>query len=399
MNKFIKLFLIFVIIINTTSCYDKIELEDRDFVLTIAIDKYIEEVKEENKNEEENQSLEGRENIIEEGLENNRFTITVSIPDPYSVVNREEKMDKTISGTGETITNAIVNLNKNSGTNLDFAQTKVVILGKSLLNDEALFKETLDTLERNKRLSRKVLVLATEHNAKDVLEAEVKDVKVLGYFLSNYYSSNKDATFSSNNQGLITLIQNLEETNDALLPLISINKDEVNLANALVIKDFKWKEIMFAENLNGYIFLKSDKHTPVFISTEYEDFFIPLKTTKRDITTHITEKKGKLIYNVTIDVDGTINEFSFKEESLLQKDLLVKLESSFNETIEMEILDTFYAFQNTFEIDGLKILDLFYKDNYELYQKYKDVDKDELLKLFEPNIIINTKISSVGSTN
>ncbi len=409
MNKIINVILLFTIIINTTSCYDKVELEDRDFILTIGIDKYIEEEQSSMNNTDEqssetseqnsNSTIQSRENIIENGLKNNRFTVTLSIPDPYAVTNHDDEVERIIYGHGETITSAINEISTNSGTYLDFAQTKVLILGKSLLEDKELFKQTIDAIERNKRLSRKVLVLGTEHNAKDIMLAEVKDVKILGYFLSNYYSSNKTANAHSSNQSLLSLIQSLEKSNDAIIPLVAIKDNQLNLSNALAIKDFIWKDIIYSEHLQGYTIMNPDENAPVFITTEYEDFFIPLRSTKRKIDTSIRNENNELYYDIDIKIEGNINEFSFGEDSLLDKDTLKKLEDSFNKSIEIDILNTFYFFQNEASIDGLNIIDEMYKNNYQLYKLYEDTDDDNLLKLFKPKVTVTTTINSVGSTN
>ncbi len=415
MNKFIKFLLIFTLIISTSSCYDKVELEDRDFVLTIGIDKYIEDDNKEDESqdgsedssedsenqgdsEEDKQTINSRENIIEKGIENNRFTVTLSIPDPYAVTNHSDNIDKIIYGHGETVISAVDKISKNSGAYLDFAQAKVLILGKSLVEDEKLFKQTLDALERNKRLSRKVLILSSEHDAKDVINAKVKDVSILGYFLANYYSNNKTTNPHSSYEGLLQLLQSLEKSGDAIIPIITIVDEELNLSNALVIKDFEWEKIMYPEDLEGYTILNSDKHSPIFITTEFEELFIPLRSTNRSIDTYISYEDNNLYYNVYIDLEGSINEFSFDEKSLLDSDTLANLEESFNGAIKEDILSTYYFFQEV-GVDGLNILDKMYKDNYDLYKKYEDTDKESLLKAFKPNININTKISSIGTTN
>ncbi len=418
MKKIFSLFLCIFVTISLTACYDKVELEDRDFVLAVGIDKYIESetptTSEENSGDAESseetpeegsegenssQNLQSRKNIIEEGIENNRFTVTVSIPNPYDVVNKEDNADKIVYSDSETITGAIDKINKNYGTQLDFAQTKVVIVGRSLLEDPALLKQAIDALERNKRLSRKVLVLATEHNATDVMNSEIKDVKLLGYFLPNYYSNNESSNVHSNNQGLISLIQNLDKTNNAIIPLISIYDNQIDLSNALVIKNFKWEEIAFGEHLEGYLIMESDKVAPLHITTEHEGFFIPLRSTKRKIDTFISNENDNLYYNINIEIEGSINEFSFDEESLLEDNNLKKLENSYNKSIELEILNSFYFFQDKVGVDGFNIIDEFYKDNYTLYKKYENMDNEQLLKMFKPKINVTTKITSIGTTN
>ncbi len=411
MNKIISFMLIFAITLSTTSCYDKIELEDRDLVLTAGIDKYVEdeETTESNSEETEEESsesgekqpltLQSRENVIAESLENNRFTVTLSVPNPYDVINDQDDPDRIVFSNAETVTGAVDKINKNYGTKLDFAQTKVIILGRSLLEDPELLKQTIDALERNKRLSRKVLVLATEHDAKEVMNSEFKDIKILGYFLSNYYANNKTGNIHSSNQGLISLIQSLEKTKNAIIPLISIYDKEIDLSNALIVKNLKWEEVAFEEDLRGYLIMINDKNTPILITTQFEDFFVPLRSTKRKIDTFITKENDTLYYNINMQVEGSINEFSFDEQSLLKNDSIQKLEESYNSSIELEILNSFYFFQDKVGVDGFNILDEFYKNNYELYNQYENMDKEEILKLFKPKINITTKINSIGTTN
>ncbi len=417
MRKFFTLLFLTLTVLSLSSCYDKVELEDRDFVLAIGIDKYIDEEEQEQidkEKKEEDKSSEGESddtkkdssnmesitnNAIEKSRTNKRFTLTLSIPQPSAVLEHRQPIEKVISADGQTIIDCIELISVNTGAYLDFSQAKVVILGQELLMDKELFKETIDVLERNKRLSRKVLVLATDQHAKDILEAKVDGVEIIGYFLSNYFTNNETSDTKAYNDRLLQLIQSFKKTNDAIMPFVSINDGQLDLTHALIIKDLTWNTVVPPSILKGYNILTTEKYKPMNITTEYKDFLIPIRITKRDINTFFTEEDNTLRYNINIDLTGTINEFSFQEDSLLDVNVIKELEDNLNKTIEIKVLETYYYFNNLIGFDGFNLIDELYKDNYTLYQKYYNDNDEELLKSIVPYVTVTTSINSIGTTN
>ncbi len=367
-KKLISLSFIFLSFVFLSSCYDKLELEDRDFVITIGIDQP--------KNPKN---------------KNDVFFITLAIPDPHAVNNYEPNPERIIFGTGSTILTTINNISNNSSNALDFSQTKLVLLGDGILKNEHLLKETIDVMERNRKLSKKVLFLGTNDYANSIITSDINNISILANFLTNYFSKSNNIF----NYTLFDVIKNLETSKFAILPLVKIDDSHIDLDNSIIIKDFKLFGVLDYNMKKGLSYLFSNNN--IFTVIEHDNFFIPLKITSINKKTFFTENNGSLVYNIDLNIIGTVNEFSFSNSSLYNSDFINNLSLEFSKKIHSEILTSFNYFNKSINIDAFNIVTTLKKKNYDLYLKYYDGDMEKFLNNINHVITVNVTIDSTGS--
>lgn len=359
-----------------SSCYDKLEIEDRDFVLTIAIDKHI---------------------PIDKHSNEDRFLVTVSIPNPIAVTNLDDNQNKILSTSGKTIIEAINNISTLYGVSLDFSQSKVLILGQQLLEDANLFKETLDVLQRNRRLSKKSLFLATEGRGVELINSKIENVNLLGYFLSEYFNSNNYT--SSINLTLLDVIKSIEKFGDTIIPIVNVSDGKLSLSSNVVIKDFRWLEIVTSDIMDGLLLLSNGYKGNYYISIPHKDFYVPLQVTGVKRTSTFNKKNNELYYYIDLSIVGSINEFSFDDDTLLNNDISNELEDLFSSTIKENLSHTFKYFYKNIYVDTLNLIGDIKKNNYELFLFYELGNSDTAF-FDKITLILNIDvlINSIGST-
>lgn len=344
-----KLIIILLNLILLTSCYDNVEIEDRAFVISVGIDKV-----------------------------DDFFNITVSVPDANPDANPEGKEDIKFTQAGKTILECVNKIDSNISQKLYFGQTKLIVFGKALLEDEALYRETIDLLERNTFVNKKTMVLATDKTAQDVLNAQIEGDKILGFYTTKYfknYNNKGHNIFKETVEGVIKNSDNL------VLPKITIQDEKINLGGSIIVKDYKYNTEFDTEQTKKFLLVEG-KGVGTLVTVEYDNKFIPLTITNSTKKSKLEDDK----FIITINLKGTINEFYFDEESLSEEKYIKKLESSFQKQIEEESNDFIQNFV-TKQIDVLNIKNYLKK----FYYDYKDVDIYSLQYVVKSNVIIENK--------
>ena len=120
-----------------------------------------------------------------------------------------------------------------------FGQTKLLVAGKTILDDPEAFKEILDFVESNPQISRKIIFTSAE-NAKQVLTNESADkdpTKTVetGIFASHYYRLNKKSFKSTAEKVLFEL----RTKNQTFAPIIEREDGKIKIGGAYDIQDYK----------------------------------------------------------------------------------------------------------------------------------------------------------------
>ncbi len=217
MKRFSSVILAFLFALFLTGCWDMVEIEDRAFVVSVGIDK------------------DGK---------TGGYTADAEIAD----VNAKTEMIK--HGAGQTVPDAFHEIDTRLGRKLYFGQLKLVLLGKDLLADENLFQGCADALADDPEISRKVMVLAVNGDAKEILEAENAEELLTGVFVDKFFKNNgATTTFRAD---VNDLARSLHVDGSAVIPQISVENGELKLGGAAVIKEYKLCGWLNDEEVRGY---------------------------------------------------------------------------------------------------------------------------------------------------
>jgi hypothetical protein len=137
-----------------SACRDRVQLEDRGFVLALGID-----------------------------LQDNKIVVTAC-----EAGSNDKEVQSIKKGLGNNFTEAFSDANKNTNKKLYIGHMKVVVFGKNLIENQICAEEILKELERAD-LSRKIIVLAAEKTAADEIK-DPRDGQNFGAYVSKYFKNN-----------------------------------------------------------------------------------------------------------------------------------------------------------------------------------------------------------------
>ncbi len=377
-----------------TGCFDKVELEERALVLAIGIDKYDKE----------------NDTDTEKTGEEKRFIVSIAMPevsegekdggskkqeDPMDKEDKESPVNEAIKrAEGSSIASTIDLIDTYMSKNLYYGHTKVVVLGKGILEDETLLKEAIDSLERNNEISRKIIILGTKGRAEEILEIIPKDEKMLGIYINDFYKSNNKNSSFTYRVDLEDIVQQLLSTGDSAIPNIQIIDKDIRLSGLIALKDGKYIGYLDDLTTKGALWI-IDKKSLGEISIPFEGSYVSTSIFKKKINKDIYEENNKIAIKFNIDIEGNLSEYYLGKNVIVNEEKYKIIEQEISRYVEDEINNAIKNIKSLgVDIIGLK--ELIRKNRYELYTKY-DLKNKNIYDYVEFGIKCKTKIKGSGS--
>ena len=368
--------------LSITGCWDKVELESRGFVVSLGIDGYEaseKEQSEQNKNDEQS-----------------RFNISISLPNVTAIASpggggEENKTVK--SAVGRTVSSAMGKIDSLSSQKLFYGQTRVAVLGKDIIEDEQLFREAIDALQRNLEISKKIIILATDEKALDILNMKPANEPLTGIYISNFYENTKDTVLLLD---LEKLTERLSYSGCAIIPRVQLENDELKVGGAAVVKDLRLSGWLTEEESRSYLWI-TGKGKGMHIPTEQDNAYTTLKVNGSKSKLSFFEENEQILCRADISIEGNLEEYHFLQNALdddKREAELSEIEKAYEELISKEIVNTFNILQNEYKADGFELSDKIRKFNYDIYKKY---EKDEILDKIILEAKVTVKIHGTGS--
>ncbi|MDD3840269.1 MAG: Ger(x)C family spore germination protein [Clostridia bacterium] len=376
--KRVAILAIIMLMLINTACWDKIEIDDRGFIISMAID--IPE-------EERETGDVGRLR---------RYSITFGMPIVEKLVEKGgggEKSFTLVTAEGNTIFDARNNLATRIDRRLFFDHAKIVIFGSEVFKDKSKFKELVDDLQRDYEINRKMFVGVVDGKAKDALMVDNQLNKLVMVYLSGIMENSQ---FNANVRSLYLdeLIESLREGGRVLIPKIKPNKTEVKIAGAAIIDDFELKGWLGQEQ-NKYSLILEKGAKGGDVDFRYRDIIIPYQIySARKAIKYNGIKEGKLDFTIRIRSEGRLREYVFGQH-LMDKNKIDQLTSLVNKEIEKNCNHVIDMYQNKYKIDMLGIDDYMHK-YYPKVWKVVEKNWDDYFCNANINVRSDSSIRRVG---
>lgn len=362
--KKLKLFsLILICTIAITGCWDKIEIDERAFVLSIGVDK------------------------APEGTgSSEKYLITLVNPD-----TAEAKEGKVLDFvTYDTIASSynigITKLLQRFSKAHSYEHTKVIIFGEELLTDANLVKDILDAFTRGHQFNSSMLVYMTPGKAADIFKVKPKMKSLLAYYITGIADNEKLAARIGRSTLLEFMKQLADNKGDAVIPSLVPSTDGVTTEYIAIIKEFKHIEHLDEKETIAYKWLNGKAKGGV-IELILDGYSAPFTyfTFKRKINLEKIEG-GKIYLTYNMETEGAIEEYRLGSK-LLDEEKLKALEIELEKIIEKDSKALVKKMQEEYKVDLLGIREYLYKYHTKFY---KTIEKD-FQDYFERNIVIDVK--------
>lgn len=347
-----------------TACADKTELNERAFVNSLALD-------------------------WQEG----GFHAEAAVYDLTSLDGKsaggENGAEKSIrQGDGGTVSEAVKKADEGSAQILFFGHSKAAVIGERLAKNKKPLMEALDALERDWELSRKSYVFISEGEAYKALGAKTGGEGSAGEFIDKYFSKSREETFSMNLEELFISLRNSE---NALVPRITVENDGLKIGGSAIVKDFELCGFLDEASTRGLMWQKG-KTKGAVVAAEYSGIQTPVTVLSCSAKTVFYDNGEGLAMRITAKVSGNLGEhvfgYDYDDASIAEIEELTEC------VIEKEITGAFDELK-ALDADAADIKSMLKKKNYALWQKYAG-DWAETFRTISVEAQANVKIKGAG---
>lgn len=355
-------------------CWDKIEIEDRLFVLSIGVDS-TEEVKRYVSEEE--------------------YILSFVSPVVDQIKEGPGPTFRTYKSVDKSVIMSLTQLLERFSKKQFFGHARNIFFGEDIMKNEKLLKEILDGLSRYHELHNSMYAYIVPGRAEEVFKVKPMYDKLLMTYIAGI-TENSDYTSRILNISLSDMIIMLENQKGGLvIPKLVPEKEEVRISGAGVLKDYKLIGYLDDQETEVYNWL-TNKVKGGSIEVEHNDISTVFRhfTFNRKIELSKVEE-GNIYLNYRMETEGSIEEYMMGKE-ILDNALLKEISNEVEEKIESESEKLIKKFQQEFEIDLVGARDYLRKYQPKLY---KTIEND-YEKFFTDGIVVevtaNVNIRRVG---
>lgn len=355
-TKVLLLIIMMCIPIILTSCWDKIEINNRAFVNAVLIKKNPKD----KKSDMISSSLSERDN--------EKLSVT------FGMVNTAEGETGlkiyTHSVTGVTLGDATEKLNSGIARAPFFGHTKLVVLGREIVEDPETFKHIMDDLERNISIDREIQVVMVEDDNITLDDLKVESEQLYSSYLEGV-TSKENAIAYTYGRHMGELFNTLRENEGrGAIPIVRKESGNIRVDKVALIHKYSLKEIVGARTIRGYK-LFAALNTRVMEYMQLNNFLTTFRL--NSIDRNVTYVKGGKYpkYHISYNVIGGVEDYDFSRQIFTIKNQL-DVEENSAKLIKSQILEVVNYFQKEIGIDYLGLKEWTEKFHPKEYKRFKE---------------------------
>ena len=221
-----------------TGCWDKIEIDDRAFVLAMVV------------NTAEKMKATSPGKAEAGGL----ITADFYMPIPSKLLSTGGGVDafSVEHSDGKNLPMAIENLNMKFSRQMFLGQTKIILVGEKALANDKFLKELMDFVEREPDMGREAKIAVLKGDPKKLLSLKPKFEKVFASYMMGIFNNSEriSSYLSLSINDFLSMIR--ENKGSVVLPAAEIGEDKVSIKQLALIKDYKLFTYMDSKYLKPY---------------------------------------------------------------------------------------------------------------------------------------------------
>jgi spore germination protein len=390
----LKLPYILLCLLTLTGCWDRIEMEDRGFVIAVGIDSPP-------KTKEAEET--GKKEAPEKPRKEKRYSVTYQLVIPGALATDAKLKEPVLLLTSEG--DSIFETNRMLATRTSrtpfFQHNKIIVVSEKMAKTGEL-GNVLDFFIRDHEMRRKTMVIVAKGKAREVLEVKPPNETLPAMYLKSVAEN----TIKSARIFPPVLIGDIHEylldTEGYVLPRVVPTPDgkEVKFAGSAVFRGHSNKMVgwLGEEETDGLNFLM-DKIEGGLVKIMFKDGLInfEINDSTRDIVTTINDPQ-KIKFDITLKVNGQISSSMVPLNLLSEKNRFI-IEDKVKEEIERTIKDTLHKVHREFKVD---VMGLGKQVQLKDYTFWKEVEGDwnqgeDYYSKSSINVTVQASVQNIGN--
>lgn len=383
MNKLRKLtlipFVFFFIILVLSGCWDEVDIEDRGFVVGIAID-------------------------VPDGEMDNQITVMNQfiIPSKLGGIDQKEGAEKqyvNLSVSGNSLFEITQKASSTTSREPFYEHTKIVVLSEDLAKKPGVFESLLDGILRDRKTRRSMRVFISKGKASDILEIKPETDKSPAMYIDSLVDSNEVNLELTDPMKLGDLHAYLLNEDGYVLNYIVPTDVRIESKGVSVFDGYTNQMVgtLNIDETKGFNLLTRDKYAGI-INFNVRDYLMAYSLDQANSLIEINADDPENIQiDVHIKTKGSIAEM-FGSESLLNESYIEEIEEKVNERIVELVTHTIEKAQKEFKVDFLRFAEKLRRKHYDVWEDIEnDWDRGEnFFSKSDITVSASSEILSIG---
>ncbi len=384
-----------------TGCWDRKDIENRGYVLGIAVDSYSPKDSQVKGDEAIKEGFEETETAIGQPV----YEMTIQLP----IIKRSPSLAASGSGSsgnepktwqitqsGNDFISMEREMESRTSLTLYYEHLQVLVLSDKVLKDG--LDKMIDFFLRHREMRTSVSIFVAEGSAKKILEVVPQEEDHSATYLF-------ELPINADKNSRIAYKHNLGEAMNCLragdafvLPKVEASKDEIKIKGGALIKEGKmagWADELDIEVTN----IIADRYkggTVVGRLPGSKEGIIVMEVTSAKTKTTPIIKDGELSFDIHVKVKGRYAEqVGVTSGRLVDKDFIKECEKEFAKTIETRCRKTIEKMQKKYNVDVFQLNRKVRTQKPAYWEEVKD-DWDEIFPNLDINVKAEAQIELIG---
>ena len=371
-----KILLIVLMLVTSliTGCWDMIEVNQRIFPYTAAID-------------------------INHGAED-KLSITYTYPN-INALGKNPTQDEKIFAITET-TNSLFEGIHNLGSKIRYPfylrLLKVIILSEEVALNEDIIRQIVDGVNRDYILNKKIQLTVVKGSSKSFMISGLKYIRqesdegpLYGLLINEQNSTN----FTP--KPVADFIRDMDTSNASIVPLSISHEDEQEVSGGAVFKGYKL--VGYIDHIqNTAITILNNHAKEEFLQTKFKDDFITVLGTNFKTKRKLIEDKENISVLFSVEVEGQLQEYILTDEVTIDTvEVIEGMEKALEDKLKMDLEMAIEKMQDGYKADVLHIGDYLRKFHTKVWKQVEG-DWDKIFPEIKILVEVDVKLRRRGLT-
>lgn len=303
-----------------------------------------------------------------------------------------------VTSKGSTIMEAMDKSCLKQNKKIYYRIVNVIVLGRSVVTDKKVFKETIDFLNKTYMSNPNLYIIMSDETANSILTIENKSNSMLSNLMQDML---KNAEIQGYVQKvyLSNIVVSLNSINTSVsIPIVMKEKPDDEKEEKLKIKGIGildkgiFKGIIQAQDVKYIQFLKDKKYQIDFNFLTDKFGRCDFNLIKKDIKIKSKIKNDKPHFDIELSIESNLmeNDKGYNIRNLSDKDV-TELESLQKDYLKSNITRILNKLLKTYNADLLYFTNNIYRSHYDFWLKHKD-EWDDIISQINFSLNIKTHI-------
>ncbi|CAG7646375.1 Ger(x)C family spore germination protein [Paenibacillus allorhizosphaerae] len=384
-----------------TGCWDRVEIDERGFVIGIAVDKPRSPRAETRSRKEAPNKPTGK----------NRYAATFQFVIPGKMQSGGEKGSSSagsesflnLTSEGDTIFDVDRQISARASRSPYYEHMKVIIISEHVAKQPGEFARIMDFFLREPEMRRSAKVLVSNGEARGALEITPKNERLPVMYI-NYIAEN-----SPKNSRMLpeTKLGDIHEfllrgRSFAVQRVIGTGEAEVKVVGAAIFrgKDTRLMGSLGSDETEGLNLLTGDFHSGIVKSQLGGELVVfEALSAKRHVKADVTDPRH-IRFAISIEMEGTLGE-TFQQLDFEKENAMMRVEQAVAVEVERMEREAIHKLQNVFKTDAMRLGAYLEQKHNKVWKQIKDdwEEGDRLFTTCEVKLETSVKIRRLGTVN